>query len=60
MENIVGPSNAHVNDKSNDSNDDGTIIDISSSHMFGLEDIEQPLPSDDFIMFIVDEESSGS
>lgn len=36
MENIVGPSNAHVNDKSNDSNDDDTTIDISSSHMFGI------------------------
>lgn len=65
MENVFGPSNLPQNDEVHDSNNDRTAIKISSAPMFGLDDynfddVQQPLPSADFIMVLDDEESSGS
>ena len=61
----AGPSQP-PNAENHDSNGDGTAIDISSSLMFGLDDLDiderdQPAHSDDFVMiFDEEEESSGS
>lgn len=65
MENVVGPSKPPPNNKAHDSNKDGTAIKISSTPTFGLDEnnndeVQQPLPSDDFIIVLDDEESSGS
>lgn len=64
-ENMVDHSNPPQNDEAHDSNDEGTAIEISLAPMFhldddNLDDIQQPIPSDDFIMVIDDDESSGS
>ena len=65
MENVVGTTKSPPNDEDHDSNNEGTTIEISSTPMFGLdddnfEDVQQPPLSDEFIMVIDDEESSGS
>lgn len=61
----VGPSNPPSTGEAQDSNVDGTAIEISSSPMFGLDDIDlengrQPPHSDEFLMVFDEEESSGS
>lgn len=38
MENVIGTSKPPPNEEAHDSNDDGTIIEISSAPMFGLDD----------------------
>lgn len=66
MEDDVGasnppPTNAEVHDLS----EGGTEIEISSEPVFGLDDenndeVQQPFPSNDFIMVLDDEESNRS
>lgn len=51
--------------ENHDSKDDGTAIEINSGTMFGLDDldvneIDQPVQSDDFMMIFDEDESSGS
>lgn len=65
MENVVGPSMPPPKNEVQDSNDDETTIETNSALTFGLDEnnvdeVQQPLPSDDFIMFLDDEETSGS
>ena len=65
LENIVDTSKFPPNAEDHDSNDDESAIEISSTPMFGLDeenfdDVQQPLPLDDFIIVLDDEESSGS
>ena len=39
MENVVGTSKPPSNEEARDSNDDGTVIEINSAPMFGLDDV---------------------
>ena len=60
----ICPFQSPINDEAHDSNDEGTTIEISSAPLLGLDDdniddVEQPLRSNDFIMVIDDEEWSG-
>lgn len=61
----VGPSQPPPTNEVQGSNEDGTTIEISSELVFGLDDldideIDQPVNSDDFMLIFDDEESSGS
>lgn len=61
LDNVVGTSKPLLNEEDHDSNNDETTIEISSAPMFGLdehnfEDVQQTLPSDDFIMVLNDDE----
>lgn len=66
MENVAGTSKPlPPNTEDHDSNEDGTAIEIISAPTFGIDEnnnneVQQPLPSDDFIMVLDDEYSSGS
>lgn len=65
LENVVGPLNPPQHGEAYDSKDEGTTIKIRSAPMFGLdddnpEDVQQPPLSNDFIIVLDDEESSGS
>lgn len=65
VESSAGPSKPHVNVEDHDSNDYGTAIEISSAPTLGFhentfEDVQHPIPDDDFMMVLDDEESSGS
>lgn len=63
---IVGTSKPYpLNTKEHDSNEDETMIEISSAPTFSLDyknndEDQQPLSSDDFIMVLDEAESSGS
>lgn len=65
MENVFGPSHPCTKNEAHKSNEDGSEIEISSAPTFSLDDndkdeIKQPLPLDDLIMVLDDEDSSGS
>lgn len=61
----AGPSKFPPSEEIHDSNDDGTIVEISSGPISGLDDIDlddvqHPPISDEFLMVFEDEESNGS
>lgn len=61
----VGSSKHPPTAATHGSNDDGTVIVVSSRPTFGLDDldmheVDQPAQSDDFMMIFDEEESSGS